>query len=49
MCSSDLLFSYQIYIEAESTPDVDFLLRDAKEKSAIRAARLGAEREAALG
>jgi len=35
---SKTLFSYQIYIRAESTPDVDFLLADAKEKSAMRAA-----------
>jgi hypothetical protein len=34
------LFSYQIYIEAESTPDVDFLLRNAKKKSAERAWKL---------
>jgi glycosyltransferase involved in cell wall biosynthesis len=31
---SRTLFSYQIFIEAESTPDVDFLVRDAKSKSA---------------
>jgi glycosyltransferase involved in cell wall biosynthesis len=30
------LFAYQILVEAESTPDVDFLLEDAKRKSAIR-------------
>jgi glycosyltransferase involved in cell wall biosynthesis len=34
------LFSYQIYIEAEGTPDVDFLLRDARQKSAERAWKL---------
>ena len=33
---SKTLFSYQIYVEAETTPDVDFVLRDAKEKSAFR-------------
>ena len=27
------LFAYQIFVVAESTPDVDFLLRDAQEKS----------------
>ncbi len=37
---SKRLFSYQIYIEADSTPDVDFLLRDAKQKSAERAWKL---------
>jgi 2-polyprenyl-3-methyl-5-hydroxy-6-metoxy-1,4-benzoquinol methylase len=31
---SRTLFSYQIFIEAESTPDVDFLVRDAKLRSA---------------
>jgi len=34
------VFSYQIYIEAESTPDVDFLLRNAKKVSAERAWKL---------
>ena len=37
---SKRLFSYQIYVEAESTPDVNFLLRNAKEKSAERARKL---------
>lgn len=37
---SKTLFSYQIYIRAESTPDVDFLLADAREKSATRASKL---------
>jgi 2-polyprenyl-3-methyl-5-hydroxy-6-metoxy-1,4-benzoquinol methylase len=32
---SKSLFSYQIYIRAESTPDVDFLLQDARTKSAV--------------
>ena len=31
---SKTLFSYQIFIEAESTPDVDFLVNDAHVKSA---------------
>jgi glycosyltransferase involved in cell wall biosynthesis len=31
---SRTMFSYQIFIEAESTPDVDFLVRDAKLRSA---------------
>jgi hypothetical protein len=35
---SKTLFSYQIYIEADSTPSVEFLVRDAEVKSAIRAA-----------
>jgi glycosyltransferase involved in cell wall biosynthesis len=33
---SKTLFSYQIFIEAESTPDVDFLVRDAAQRSAAR-------------
>jgi glycosyltransferase involved in cell wall biosynthesis len=37
---SKTLFSYQIYIEAETTPDVEFLLRDAKEKTEVKAATL---------
>lgn len=37
---SKTLFSYQIYIEAETTPPVEFVLRDAKEKSAQRAEEL---------
>jgi len=36
---SKTMFSYQIYVEAETTPDVDFLLRDAREKSEAVAAR----------
>jgi glycosyltransferase involved in cell wall biosynthesis len=43
---SKSLFSYQIYIEAESTPPVEFLVRDAEVKSAIRAATLGQAAEA---
>jgi glycosyltransferase involved in cell wall biosynthesis/2-polyprenyl-3-methyl-5-hydroxy-6-metoxy-1,4-benzoquinol methylase len=31
---SKTLFAYQIYVEAESTPDIDFLLEDAKQKTA---------------
>jgi glycosyltransferase involved in cell wall biosynthesis len=34
---SRTLFSYQIYVEAETTPDVSFVLRDSKERSALRA------------
>jgi len=34
------LFAYQIFIRAESTPDVDFLLRDAEQMSAARVTRL---------
>jgi glycosyltransferase involved in cell wall biosynthesis len=30
---SKTLFAYQIYVEAESTPDVDFILRDTKRRS----------------
>jgi glycosyltransferase involved in cell wall biosynthesis len=37
---SKTLFSYQIYIEAETTPAVEFILRDAQEKSAERAEKL---------
>jgi len=33
---SKSLFAYQIYIEAESTPDVDFLVRDAAARSEER-------------
>jgi glycosyltransferase involved in cell wall biosynthesis len=34
---SRTVFSYQIFIEAESTPDVDFLVRDAELRSAALA------------
>lgn len=44
---SKTVFSYQIYIEAESAPGIDFLVRDAIEKSAEREAR--ANRELASG
>ena len=37
---SKTLFSYQIYVRAESTPDVDFLLRDTQQKSATRVTKL---------
>jgi glycosyltransferase involved in cell wall biosynthesis len=37
---SKSLFSYQIYIEAKSTPDVDFVLHEAKTKSDVTAQRL---------
>jgi hypothetical protein len=37
---SKTLFSYQIYVEAESTPDVNFVLQDSKEKSENWAATL---------
>jgi glycosyltransferase involved in cell wall biosynthesis len=32
---SKSLFSYQIYIRAKTTPDVEFLLRDAKDKAEV--------------
>jgi hypothetical protein len=37
---SKTLFSYQIYVEAETTPDVSFVLKDSKERSAQRTQRL---------
>jgi SAM-dependent methyltransferase len=37
---SKTMFSYQIFVEAETTPDVEFVLRDAKEKSEVRASTL---------
>jgi glycosyltransferase involved in cell wall biosynthesis/2-polyprenyl-3-methyl-5-hydroxy-6-metoxy-1,4-benzoquinol methylase len=37
---SKTLFSYQVFIVAESTPDVDFVLADSKEQSTSKAARL---------
>jgi glycosyltransferase involved in cell wall biosynthesis len=40
---SKTLFSYQIYLEAEATPGVQFLLRNAKEKSGTAAARVASE------
>jgi glycosyltransferase involved in cell wall biosynthesis len=44
---SKTLFSYQIYVRAESTPDVTFLLQSAKDKSAQRARALRVEKEQA--
>ncbi len=37
---SPTLFSYQLYVEAETTPDVDFILRDTQKHSEHRAAAL---------
>jgi hypothetical protein len=37
---SRTLFSYQIYVEAESTPDVEFIVRDTRIRSEQRLARL---------
>jgi 2-polyprenyl-3-methyl-5-hydroxy-6-metoxy-1,4-benzoquinol methylase len=37
---SKTLFSYQIYVEAETTPDAHFVLRHTQEKSAERAPKL---------
>ena len=42
---SKTLFSYQIYVEAETTPDVRFVLRDTQEKSAERAPKLRLARD----
>lgn len=39
---SRTLFSYQIFIVAETTPAVEFVLANTKEKSQARAARVGA-------
>ncbi len=33
--ASRTLFSYQVFVVAESTPDVDFVLRDAKARSSL--------------
>ncbi|HWE27867.1 MAG TPA: bifunctional glycosyltransferase/class I SAM-dependent methyltransferase [Polyangia bacterium] len=38
---SKTLFAYQIFIEAESTPDVDFILRDTKQQSHKNAPKIG--------
>jgi hypothetical protein len=38
---SKTLFSYQIFVVAQSTPDVDFVLRDAKERSKLHEPRSG--------
>jgi glycosyltransferase involved in cell wall biosynthesis len=40
------LFAYQIYVEADSTPDVDFVLADAKRRSEGREPGPGERREA---
>jgi glycosyltransferase involved in cell wall biosynthesis len=45
---SKTLFSYQVYVEAESTPDVDFLLRDAREASRVPTVRFGAHEPGAV-
>ncbi len=37
---SKTLFSYQIFVEAESTPDVSFVLQDTRARSAERSAKL---------
>ncbi len=34
---SKTLFSYQIFVEAETTPDVSFVLKDSKARGALRA------------
>jgi glycosyltransferase involved in cell wall biosynthesis len=41
---SKTLFAYQVFVEATTTPDVDFVLRDAVAMSAARAARLADHR-----
>jgi glycosyltransferase involved in cell wall biosynthesis len=46
---SKTLFSYQIYVEAETTPDVSFVLRDTQEKSAERAPKLRLAKSTASG
>ena len=40
---SKTLFSYQIFIVAESTPDVNFVLADTKARSEARAKSIDAE------
>lgn len=42
---SKTLFSYQIYLEADATPDVDFVLRDTQERSAARAGSLASRHD----
>ena len=44
---SKTLFSYQIFIEAKGTPDVDFVLRNTKEMSVSRAGQLKAKQNGA--
>ncbi|HEX4461528.1 MAG TPA: hypothetical protein VIA18_26290, partial [Polyangia bacterium] len=34
------LFSYQIFVEAKATPDVDFILRNTKQASEARVTEL---------
>jgi len=40
---SKTVFAYQIFVEAESTPDIDFLLKDAREKSGAPRLQDGAD------
>jgi hypothetical protein len=42
---SKTLFAYQIFVEAESTPDVDFLLQDAKRSAAAHLPATGQGRD----
>ncbi len=42
---SRTLFSYQIFVEAETTPDVDFILSDTRQHSDDRERRLSGETE----
>lgn len=44
---SRTLFSYQIYVEAESTPDVSFVLRDSRRRSSFPAVLTDEELSAA--
>jgi len=44
---SKTLFSYQIFVVAQSTPDVEFVLRDAKERSKLHEASHATEVAAA--
>ncbi|MBN2573285.1 MAG: glycosyltransferase [Deltaproteobacteria bacterium] len=46
---SKTLFSYQIYVEAETTPDVTFVLQDTQKKSAERAPKLQIARGSGTG
>ena len=41
---SKSLFSYQIYVRAETTPDVAFIIRDTKQNSSLRAATISARK-----
>src|SRR6202140_4904192 len=40
---SKTLFAYQFFVEAETTPDVDFVLQNAKSTSAVQERSLGSE------